>query len=134
MGYIKGGIIVSDLSEKLKYFRKKSCLKQRQVADALGVTRSTYSYYETGTTRPKLPTLQMLARLYNTNVDVLLDDYEGNNNETLSSPNYFEGYQFSDRFNQLSDFEKSVLLRIRLMTVDEKNKLIEYLDKSGDDK
>lgn len=129
-GYIRG-IIMSDLPEKLKYYRKKSRLTQQQVADVLNVTRSTYSYYETGKTRPKLFTLQMLARLYNTNVDLLLDDYERNNNEVLSSPNYFEGYKFSDRFNQLSDFEQSVLLRIRLMTIEEKKKLIEYLDKSN---
>ncbi|MCH5320828.1 MAG: helix-turn-helix transcriptional regulator [Eubacterium sp.] len=119
-----------DLSEKLKYLRKKSCLTQQQVADSLGIKRCTYTYYEIGKSRPKLETLKMLARLYNTNVDLLLDDY-GSSEKELSSPDIFEEYQISDKFNQLSDYEKTVLLKVRLMSFDEKEKLMEYLN-NGD--
>ena len=36
----------------LRQCRENAGLTQKQVSDALGVERSTYAYYETGTTRP----------------------------------------------------------------------------------
>lgn len=123
---------MSELSERLKYFRKKSHLTQKQVASALGMDRSTYSYYETGATRPKLHTLQSLARLYNTNVDLLLNSPHTEDETVLNSPDPFEKWYMDDKFNQLSDFEQAVLLRVRLMNVDEKKKLLVYLDKTFD--
>lgn len=128
----KGGIVLTGLAERLKYFRKKSNLTQQQVADALGMNRSTYAYYETGTTRPKINTLQSLARLYNTNVDLLLDSAVSGEDEVLNSPDKFEKWYMDDKFNQLSDFEQAILLRVRLMDVNEKKKLMEYLDKFFD--
>lgn len=120
---------MSLLAERLKYFRKKSNLTQQQIADALKMERSTYSYYEIGTTKPKLDTLQMLARLYNTTVDFLLyDDNNCGEEGILSSPDRFEDWYIDDKFNQLSDFEQAVLLRIRLMNTDEKKELLNYLD------
>lgn len=122
---------MSDLAEKLKYFRKKSNLTQQQVADALGIDRSAYSYYETNTSTPKLATVQNLARLYNTSVDLLLGNTGAvGEGEILNSPDRFEKWYMDDRFNQLSDFEQAILLRIRLMSVEEKKKLVEYIENS----
>ena len=39
---------INKISEKIKKFRKKINYTQKQVADYLGVDRSTYSYYELG--------------------------------------------------------------------------------------
>lgn len=47
-------------------------LTQQNVADALGLDRSTYSYYETGKTEPNIRALKILARLYNMSIDDLV--------------------------------------------------------------
>lgn len=45
---------------------------QQNVADALDLDRSTYSYYETGKTEPNIRGLKILAKLYNLTIDDLV--------------------------------------------------------------
>ena len=124
-----GGIFLSNLAERLKAFRKRSNLTQQQVADILKIKRSTYAYYETGKTEPKLDTLKSLARLYNTDVDILLDSSIGDGGgNVVSSPDIFGSKDLGESFDMLTDFEQSVLLRVRIMSVDEKKKLIDFLN------
>ncbi len=47
-------------------------LTQQNVADVLGLDRSTYSYYETGKTEPNIRGLKTLAKLYNLTIDDLV--------------------------------------------------------------
>lgn len=121
---------MTDLPDKLKQLRKNAGLTQKQVANAVGVERSAYTCYEIGKTMPKPATLQRLARLYKTNVDSLLgnDFTSEEDDEILKSPDLFGNWYTDDKLNQLSDFEKSVILRIRLMSSGDKKKLMEYLD------
>lgn len=49
----------------LKKLRKDCALTQQQVAEALGLERSTYTYYETGKTDPSVSTLQKIMVLFN---------------------------------------------------------------------
>ena len=113
------------LASVLKMYRKEAKLTQQQVADALGIKRSAYAYYEIGKSAPKLPTLKNIARLYNISVDVLLEekDYELDSSEQ----SYFNELKVSDSFNELSSFEQAVLLKIRLMSTEEKKKLAQML-------
>ena len=52
------------LQKLLRNIRLACGLSQREVADALMVNRSTYSYYESGKTSPDVQTLRILAKLY----------------------------------------------------------------------
>jgi len=119
------------LSNKLKFYRKSMNLTQQQVADALGIQRCAYAYYESGKSSPKLPVLKMIAKLFNVSIDILLDnDIAVPDVMRLNSDNdYLQKWIPDDKFNQLSDFEQNVLLRIRLMSADDKEKLIDYLNK-----
>lgn len=47
------------ISEKLKLYRVKNNFTQTQIAAALGIDRSTYSYYELGKT---VPSVGMLSK------------------------------------------------------------------------
>ena len=47
----------SMISYWLKYYRHECGLTQQQVADRLKIERSTYTYYETGKTKPDINTL-----------------------------------------------------------------------------
>lgn len=61
------------LGQRLRQHREQLGLSQQQVARQLGITRSTYAYYETGASYPRLPTLCKLAKLYHVSYEELLD-------------------------------------------------------------
>ena len=60
-------------SERLKAARERMGLTQQQVADRMGVVKSTYCGYETGKRQPDPAKLQALARVLHTPADVLLE-------------------------------------------------------------
>lgn len=63
---------IYDRGNRLKALRKKRGLSQKQVADRLGVTRSTISSYERNTKVPSLEVLEGLAILYRSSADYIL--------------------------------------------------------------
>ena len=58
--------------EQLKKLRIARGLLQRQVADAIGVNRTTYVKYETGKSEPDYATLSRLADYFAVTIDYLL--------------------------------------------------------------
>ena len=58
--------------ENLKILRKRTNLTQKEVADAVGITFQTYSYYETGRTNPTPEMLCKFADFFGVTVDELL--------------------------------------------------------------
>ena len=120
-----------ELGEKLKFLRNSLNLTQKQVADALGIERSAYTYYEKGTTKPKIKTLSLLARMYNISVDELLelDIEQGEIMRVKSNNPVVDNWTSSDKFNELSDYEQSVLIRLRLLSGEDKKKVIaDYME------
>ena len=63
---------IYDRGLRLKELRKRRGLSQQEVADRLGVTRSTISAYERNNKSPSLEALEKLALLYNASVDYIL--------------------------------------------------------------
>lgn len=60
------------IGQRLKKLREEKDLTQAQVAKILGVSRTTYTQYETGKSEPDLATVSKLAEIYETSVDFLL--------------------------------------------------------------
>lgn len=60
------------LPEQLRSLRGCNAVRQKDVAAALHIDRSTYAYYETGATQPSLSILVKLALLYDVTTDFLL--------------------------------------------------------------
>lgn len=54
--------------------RKKAKLLQKDVADELGVHRSSVAKWETGVAIPRVGTLMKLARLYGCTIEDLIGD------------------------------------------------------------
>lgn len=52
------------VSERLREIRKIHGKTQLEIAEVLGMKRSTYAYYETGATKPSIMTLTKLATFY----------------------------------------------------------------------
>ncbi|AJY75721.1 XRE family transcriptional regulator [Paenibacillus beijingensis] len=73
-------------AKRLKQLRKRRKLTMQEVADYVGVAKSTYAGYESGYRQPTLESIQTIARKLNTTADYLLglSDYaepvEPNNN------------------------------------------------------
>ena len=63
---------INKISEKIKKFRKKINYTQKQVADYLGVDRSTYSYYELGKIIPYVKTIMSLSKIFGVNYTEIL--------------------------------------------------------------
>ena len=66
----------SMISYWLKFYRHECGLTQQQVADRLKIERSTYTYYETGKTKPDIGTLIKIAKVFNINYTKLLEGVE----------------------------------------------------------
>jgi transcriptional regulator with XRE-family HTH domain len=60
------------IGQRLKLLREEKKLKQLDIAKILGVSRTTYTQYETGKSEPDLATVAKLADYFNVSVDYLL--------------------------------------------------------------
>ena len=63
---------IFDFGLRLRELREKKRLSQQQLADWLGLTRSSISNYENNTQTPPADTLVCLADIYGVSVDYLL--------------------------------------------------------------
>jgi len=64
-----------------KKYRERNNMTQEELADKIGVTQRTISYYESGKTIPTGKTILKLKKLFNVSADELLSNY------TLETPN-----------------------------------------------
>lgn len=63
-----------DQGNKLRRAREYCHFTQQQVADALGVERSTYASYEIGRSQPNSSTLVILSRIFHVPLEQLVDE------------------------------------------------------------
>lgn len=64
--------MIYGLAERLQTLRKEKNLSQKEVANALGISSSVLSNYESNERTPSLETLVALARFYRCSTDYLL--------------------------------------------------------------
>lgn len=74
------------ISERIKAARKECKLTQQQVADILGLDRSTYSYYELGHLKPSVEVVVKLSAIFNADLEWLTG--AGRADSALNSPDY----------------------------------------------
>lgn len=60
------------MNEKLKELRREMGVKQKEVADAIGVSLSAYGNYEQGIREPSNAVLVKLCKYYKVTADYLL--------------------------------------------------------------
>ena len=101
--------------ENLKRARQCIGLTQQQIADSLGITKSTYCGYETGKRQPDIPKLRRLALLLCTSADELLG-LTGDEPECTVSPREYEQIML---FRQFSPDSQRLL---RLVFEEEKSR------------
>ena len=114
-------------SEKIRSLREMHGLSQQQVADSLQVHRSTYSYYELGTSQPSFSTLIKLAKIFKVEPNFLLDFKEEEDNVLhCEEPYYISKKKDEPKYVcDLSSDEQKIILAYRL--IKEKSKALSAL-------
>ncbi len=135
-----GGNMSKELGIVFRTLRNNCTLTQQQVADALHIDRSTYAYYERGTTEPDLKALKKLASIFNVDPTLLLPDEDGRVAVRISdvaAPSEDEITEENedrvldprdDKIYTLSRDEKAILARYRVLTGEQKEKLQEFFE------
>lgn len=116
---------INKISEKIKKFRKKINYTQKQVADYLGVDRSTYSYYELGKIIPDVKTIMSLSKIFGVNYTEILEsegatqfsDFSKNTQNTKSN-----------NFENITNEEKDLLLAFRMLSKNSKKETMNFIN------
>lgn len=103
-------------TEQLKKARLNMGLTQQQVADIMGITKSTYCGYETGKRQPDVAKIKQLASVLNTSGDILLETG-------------FEHKVDSDKFNEALSIFKTLRPDFQDYALEQIKKLAELQEK-----
>ncbi len=106
--------------EQLKNARSRIGYTQQQVADLMGITKSTYCGYETGKRQPDVIKIKHLANILNTSGDILLET--GFEQKPIFE-NKKKQKEFFEIFNKLSPVLQSYLMKNAEDLLDVQSKL-----------
>lgn len=129
---------MKELGLKLKYYRESCELSQQQIANALNVDRSTYTYYETGKTTPSASTLLKLSKIFNVPCSIFLESINqeldlnslvADSVDNKKSRGTTKSYESDEKIYDLSKEEKDILIAYRVLNKSGQEKAQEYLKK-----
>ena len=112
-----------DFATKLKCYRHMLNLTQTNIADAMGVDRSTYAYYETGKTLPTSEGIRFLSALFGVSPSTLL------NEKPVEPPKPKMPMMFHDSAPEIlygKKDERKIDMSFPDLTEDEKELLVRY--------
>lgn len=92
--------------ENLKSARQSKGLSQKEVAQAIGVAKSTYSLYESGSREPNVQTIKKIANTLNVSANILLGLDEPQTISTRLNETEFTSDELS-RIEEFANFVKS---------------------------
>lgn len=105
----------SIIGSKIKYEREKLALTQLELGKMLGVTKQCISGWEVGRTTPDSITLNKLAKIFNVNINIFLED---------AFPNV--SHNTSSSYASLTETELQIISKLRAMPI-ERRKAFELL-------
>lgn len=118
----------TSLANTLRRLRLNAGYTQQNLADALNINRSTYTYYETGKTTPDIHTLKTLAKILGVPVQTFLDE------ENITSLSDVTGRRPKriieknpTKIGELSSKEKSLIALLRSTDKKDIEKLIDEM-------
>lgn len=100
------------IGNKLIQLRKRNKFTQNEIADKLGIARSTYSNYERNYNEPDLTVLAKLSSIYDVTIDYLLD--------------------MERNITVLKDDERILLSKFNQLNDNDKNDIVDYIDYKKD--
>lgn len=116
------------LGKKLLSLRKEFKMTQDDVANILGMSRTSFSKYENGNTNPPLPVLRKLADIYNVGLEYLIFDENTTIRVNDSSEEDENSAEFAfSRITELRPIEKEIVGKFRTFSDEEKKDFIKML-------
>lgn len=79
-------------NENLKVARERKGISQKELAENIGVAKSTYSLYESGNREPNVQTIKKIADVLNVSADELL----GIDDEPQTIAAHFDGDEYTE--------------------------------------
>lgn len=120
---------MASFKEMLKYLRLRENLSQSELAEKLGVAKSTISMYEVGKREPDFETLEAIADLFNVDMNFLLgkdgsenDRYYINAETAKAAQEIFENQELRALFDVQRDMEPDDLRALHNMALALKRK------------
>ncbi len=116
----------SMISYWLKYYRHSAGLTQQQVADNLKIERSTYTYYETGKTKPDINTLVKIAKVFNIDYTCLLEGVDSSLEQTVSdvSSTIEDEKRLKYRTHATTKYETDLLFIVRNLSPKQRKEVL----------
>ena len=117
----------SSLATRLKLLRHAGRMTQKDVSDLLDVTRSAYTYYERDRSKPDCDTLITLSKVFGVSIDYLvgLSNLPESHREETHAANVSEKEMIREfALGQLSDAERQMLCRFRLLSEEAQEAII----------
>lgn len=114
------------IARNLRTLRTSKCISQAYFAKEIGVSRSTYASYETGTRVPDAEVLFTIAQFFGLDMNVLFESNQYNFLGHLENCDIYdkEMLKLLNNYKSLSSFAKGMLLE-RSSALVEWDKLIE---------
>ena len=108
-----------NLSDNLKRIRKENNLSQEQLADKLGVSRQAVSKWESNQAYPEMDKVLQICKMFNLNIDELLNQNIKEVNETKQSKNNVNKFidDFLDYITKTVDMFSSMKLKEQLKCI-----------------
>ncbi|MBQ3136286.1 MAG: helix-turn-helix transcriptional regulator [Clostridia bacterium] len=112
------------LADNLRILRKSFKLTQQEVADILGVDRSTYTFYEAGKSTPSKENIVKLCDIFNVTVGYLFG-VEKNCPELKVASRSDKVRESLDGLNEISRNEKFILMAYRSLDGEKKEQFVD---------
>lgn len=119
------------LGKKLLNLRKEYKMTQNDVAEILGMSRTSFSKYENGIANPPLQVLRKIAAIYNVGLEYLIFDENTliRLNDPLNEDDETAEVPFS-KITDLKPIEKEIIGKFRTLSDEEKTEFIEQFIKN----
>lgn len=125
------------LGKRLRAIRTSNGLTQKNIADILGMDRTTYTFYENESTCPSINTVYNLSKIYKVTVGYLLGVEKNDPSRCVSAEDEVE-VRNSDCANlepqRLSKQERYIIAAFRALGDEGKNDFLQSIKSMTDEK
>lgn len=96
-----------NFNDNLRAARERKGMTQKELAENIGVAKSTYSLYESGNREPNVQTIKKIADILNVSADELL----GIDDSPITIAAHFDGTEYTeaelDKIKEFAAFVKA---------------------------
>ena len=122
-------LVKRNLKVNLRQVRKTNEMTQAQVAELVGVERSTYTSWESGRSLPKPAQFIMLSKIFDVSFEFLTSPAMSKPlkvNSKVDDPHRVYGDSY---ISELNDYERTVILKMRMFNSKDRKAVTDFIDK-----